>query len=115
MHQPRNKNQVCQCLMCIDDLCMSGSLLHRLLKHLDAFIKAAAGELCPYIGELLCEIFSGGPSITLSVKTDQIWKLMWLIFTRGKENFSHTNTALMDALIELLMVFTIIVTCISFF
>jgi hypothetical protein len=77
---------------------------HRVLRHLDSLIKAAKGELGPYIGELLREIFAGGPQITLSLKEDQIWKLMRLIFAKGKEFNSFTNASLLSALIELLVV-----------
>ena len=71
---------------------------------MDSFIKAASGELGPYFGELLHEIFTGGPPITLSVKEDQIWKIMRLIFARGKKRNTITNAALLSALNELLLV-----------
>ena len=76
-----------------------------MLKHLDAFITAAAGELGPFIGQLLCEIFKGGPSIALSLKYDQIWEMMKLIFARREdESNSESACALLGALHELLLV-----------
>ena len=71
---------------------------------MNIFIKAAAGELGPYIGELLREIFNGGPSVTLSVKEEQIWRIICLIFAKPKKMNSLTNAALLDALNELLLV-----------
>ena len=61
-------------------------------------------ELGLYIGGLLQKIFSGGPSIALSVSEDQIGKIMMIIFGRGNENSSRINAALMESLEELLMV-----------
>ena len=78
--------------------------MYRLLHHLDSFIRAIPGELGPHFSELLREIFKGGPSITLSVKEDQLWKMVRLIFARGKEESSLTNSALLEALHELLLV-----------
>lgn len=92
------------------NLCYSPSIgfrvifLCRLLYHLDAFIKAVPGELGPYIGELFCEIFKGGPSITLSLKEDQLWQMINLIFARGNESFTDTHAVLLDAFHELLIV-----------
>ncbi len=71
---------------------------------MDTFIKAASGELGPYIGELLREIFAGGPSMTLSVKEDQIWRMMCLVFSKRKQTNTLTNSYLLEALNELLLV-----------
>jgi hypothetical protein len=76
----------------------------RILKHLDDFIKAASGELGVQIGELLREVFSGGPSISLSIKEDQIHKILQTVLANGKESYTSTNSALLDALNELLLV-----------
>ncbi len=78
--------------------------LNRLFQLLDDFIKAASGELGFQIGELLQEVFSGGPSISLSVKEDQIWRIIRLMFGKGKEIYTERNSALLLALNELLMV-----------
>ena len=56
------------------------------------------------IGELLQEIFCGGPSISLTLKDDQIWRIFRLLFSKGKEYYAERNAALLGALNELLMV-----------
>lgn len=76
----------------------------RLLHHLDAFIKATSGDLGQNISELLREIFRGGPSITLSLNEDQLWRMMLVMFRREKEADSMNTAALLDALNELLHV-----------
>lgn len=71
---------------------------------MDAFINAASG-MHNVVGELLREIFIGGPSITLSVTEEQIWKIMRVIFARRRGNFPQTNNSvLLEALHELLLV-----------
>ena len=57
-----------------------------------------------HIGVLLREMFSGGPSISLTVKEDQIWRLITQLFSKTKEICPLKNSALMDALNELLIV-----------
>ena len=79
-------------------------LYNRLMEHVDVFIKAASGELGYHIGELLWVVFSGGPSISLSVKEDQLWKIIKLMFAKGKEFHAQRNSVLLAALNELLMV-----------
>lgn len=88
--------------MCALLLCKCTVHFSRLVRHLSSFIKAASGDLGPQIGELLREIFAGGPSITLSMKEEDIWKIMRLIF--GKKYNTLTNASLLDALNELLLV-----------
>ena len=56
------------------------------------------------IGELLREVFSGGPSISLSVKEDQMHRIMQTMFANGKEDYTSKNSALVGALNELLLV-----------
>ncbi len=77
---------------------------HRLLQHLDLFLKVSHGDLGPHIGILLREIFAGSPAICLSVKEIQIKKMMALVFARGKEAATETNVAMIDGLLGLLMV-----------
>ena len=67
-------------------------------------MKAIPGDLGPNISELLHEIFRGGPSITLSLKEEQIWKMICLIFAKGKEKCSDTNAELLEAIHEFLIV-----------
>lgn len=71
---------------------------------MDAFLQAASGELGSYISELLHEIFKGGPSITLSLKDEQLWKMLRLMFIRGKETSSMTIVTLMDTFQDILLV-----------
>lgn len=71
---------------------------------MDVFIKAASGELGFEIGELLREVFSGGTSILLSIKEDQIRRIMWTVFAKGQENSTSKNSALIAALNELMLV-----------
>ncbi len=78
--------------------------MHRLVQNLDVFIKAASGELGFQIGELLREVFSGGPSISLSVKEDQICSILQTTFVNGRDNCTSSNSVLLDALSELLLV-----------
>ena len=78
--------------------------LYSLLRHLDSFIKASSGELAPYIGELLCEVFRGGPSITLLVKDEQIWQIVRKIFAKDVEAKPKKMASFLDALIEFAMV-----------
>ena len=76
----------------------------RLLQHVDVLIKAASGELGVLIGELLKEVFSGGPSISLTVKEEQMWRIIKQLFSKGKEAYPLKNSTLLAALNELLMV-----------
>ena len=79
-------------------------VIHRLLEHLDVFIKAVSGEIGFQVAELLQEVFSGGPSISLSVKEEQLWRIIKLMFRKGKEFYAQRNAVLLRALNELLMV-----------
>ena len=67
-------------------------------------IKAASGELGPYIATLLRELFQGGPYIALSLTEDQLWRMMQVMFARGRETSCVTTAALLDGFHELLMV-----------
>ena len=60
------------------------------------------GKLDLAIGNLLFEIFRGGPSIALSVKEEHITTMMTLLFTEG----SCSSPAISNALTELLMVWS---------
>lgn len=71
---------------------------------MDAFIKAASGPLDFHISELLHEVFRGGPSVTLSLDEDQLWRMIHVIFAKGKETTSMATAALLDAFQELLQV-----------
>ena len=84
--------------------CKNLAIQNKLIQHLDVFIKAASGELGFQIGELLQEVFSGGPSVSLSVNEDQIWRIIQLMFSRGKEIYVDRNAALLEALNEILLV-----------
>ena len=79
----------------------------RLLAHLDDFIKAASGELGFEIGKLLCVVFSGGPSISLSLKEEQIFKILHTVFVKENEDRTDINAALLDAISELMLVRTL--------
>lgn len=105
LQKPEHTIQVYTIININSILCLHHqSFVYRLLQQLDAFIKAIPGKLGPSIGVLLCEIFSGGPSITLSVKEDQIWRMVCKLFAKGKEAHCQTNSALMSALTELIQV-----------
>ena len=76
------------------------NLIFRLLQHLDLFLNFLSGKLSSYAGELICEIFSGGPLITLKVKKEQVLRMMQLFFANGKE----ISDCLVHPLQELLLV-----------
>ena len=61
--------------------------------------------LGPHIGELLREIFRGGPSITLSLKEEHMWKMIRVMFIGGRDNVSMTTAAFLDAFQEILLVY----------
>ncbi len=69
------------------------------------FLKSSHGALGISIGLLMREVFSGGPSIALKVKDDQIVSIMNFLFINiENEAFIPTKVTLVDALIELLLV-----------
>ena len=76
-----------------------------MLPFVNQFLNKASGELSQYIGELLCEVFSGSPSITsLNVKEEEIFRMMQLIFVKRER--SVVSPSMLDALQELLLVNT---------
>ena len=81
----------------------SGSIIFcRLLQCLDVLLKACIEgnqALNSCIGDLLQEIFKGGPQIALAVKERQIVTMMYLLFDKSTQ-----NPSLMSALMQLLMV-----------
>ncbi len=77
---------------------------YRVLNHLHVFLKASNSELGPYIGDLLREVFSGGPSITLAVKEEHIYSIMNLVFLNRGEKCTSVNMSIINALFELLLV-----------
>ncbi len=83
---------------------LSEVLLYRLIPHLHVFIKGCSGHLGHYIGLLLREVLSGGPSVTLKVKEEDIFKMMCVLFTSEKETASTTKYTLFSALMEFLEV-----------
>ncbi len=76
---------------------------YRLILHLDIFLKASSGHLGQYIGLLLQDTFKG-PSFSLKVKQDNFSRMLYLLFANGKESDSHAKSALLTALMELLVV-----------
>ena len=101
----RQKEKLIECFSFLRALaCKNLSIQTKLIQHLDVFIKAASGELGFQIAKLLREVFSGGPSISLSVKEEQIRRMIRLIFGMRKEIYIQRNAALLDALNELMMV-----------
>ena len=75
-----------------------------MIHHLHVFLKASNSELGPYIGDLLREVFSGGPSITLAVKEEHIYSIMNLVFLNRGEKCTSVNMSIINALFELLLV-----------
>ena len=55
----------------------------RLLQYIGLFLKASRHIGSP-VGILLREIFSGGPTITVKVKEEQIIQMMHFVFARDK-------------------------------
>ena len=101
----RQKEKLIECFTFLRALaCKNLAVQTRLIQHMDVLIKAASGELGFQIGKLLREVFSGGPSISLSVNEEHIWRIIQLIFGKGKETHTQRNAALLDALNELLIV-----------
>ena len=78
--------------------------MYRILHHLQVFLKASTSKLGPFIGDLLYEVFSGGPSVTLAVKEDHIYTIMNLVFVNRGEKCSKLNMSIINALLELLLV-----------
>lgn len=77
----------------------------RLLQHLDLFLNSCSLEQVKLglpIGELLQEIFQGGPSITLIVKDQHIAKMMSLSLLIASDNCDQH--AILQALIDLMVV-----------
>ncbi len=75
-----------------------------MIHHLHVFLKASTSELGPYIGDLLREVFSGGPLVTLAVKEEHIYSIMKIVFVNRGKTLSHTNVSIINALLELLLV-----------
>ena len=76
--------------------------MQRLLQQVDLLLKVSCSDIGHYIGILLREMYSGGPSITLAVEEEKISRMMNLIFLKGRE--TSNSSALTDALLELLLV-----------
>lgn len=76
----------------------------RLLQYTDIFLNVMSGDLGPSVGILLQEIFRGGPTISLAVKEGQIQKMLQSMLAKGKETAAETNSALAEALQELVLV-----------
>ena len=66
---------------------------HRLLQYTSLFLKASRYIGSP-VGTLLREIFSGGPTITLKVKEEQIVQMMHFVFARDESRLDGTEEAI---------------------
>ena len=77
---------------------------YRLFEYVNLFLKVAVhdGPLAeplvgPLVGILLREIFSGGPSITLKIKEEQIIHMMQLVFKKEDCDTPSSTELLMEA------------------
>ena len=71
---------------------------------MNLFLKAAI-YVGPSVGVLLKEIFSGGPTISLKIKEEQVIQLMHLVFARETGMGLEGKAALICALQELVKVY----------
>ena len=98
-------------------------VLYRLFENVNLFLKVAVHVGSPG-GILLKEIFSGGPSISLKIREEQIIHMIQLIFKKNECETSSSpglgieaRCAVLLALQELVKVHTYVVSyssCISF-
>ena len=63
---------------------------HRLLPYTSLFLKASRYIGSP-AGTLLREIFSGGPTITLKIKEEQIIQMMHFVFARDESRLDGSE------------------------
>ena len=89
----------------------------RLLQYVSLFLKAS-GHIGSPVGTLLKEVFSGGPTISLKIKEEQVVQMMHLVFARDDRERVNATGLRIDgkmtmilALQELAKVTTVVSEC----
>lgn len=78
------------------------------MRYVNLFLKAASGDIAPYVARLLKEIFSGGPASSLKVRENHATHMMDLVFSKktrlGPNPTMEGKAEFLKVLEELIMV-----------